>query len=67
MFHKTFIAVDEKGTKAGAATLVEVAECCAMLEEEPVTIYLDRPFVYMIVDCEENVPVFIGVVRSIDE
>lgn len=67
VLHKTFIAVDEKGTKAGAATLVEVAECCAMLEEEPVTIYLDRPFVYMIVDCEENVPVFIGVVRSIDE
>ena len=42
-------------------------ECgAAMMEQEPVQIYLDRPFVYMIVDCKENVPVFIGVVREIE-
>ena len=66
VIHKTYIAVDELGTKAGAATLVMMAEGSAMIEDEPVQIYLNRPFVYMIVDCEENVPVFIGVVRSVD-
>ena len=65
VLHKTFIAVDELGTKAGAATLVMMAEGCAMIEQEPVQIYLNRPFVYMIVDCENNIPVFIGGVREI--
>lgn len=64
--HKTYIAVDERGTKAGAATIVEMAEGAAMETEEPATVYLDRPFVYMIVDCEEMVPVFIGAVRSVE-
>lgn len=64
--HKTFIAVDERGTKAGAATIVEMADGAAMEMEEPAVIYLDRPFVYMIVDCEEWVPVFIGVVHSVE-
>ena len=66
VIHKTFIGVDELGTKAGAATLVMMTEGCALMEQEPIEIYLDRPFVYMIVDCEENVPVFIGVVREIE-
>lgn len=66
VIHKTFIGVDELGTKAGAATLVMMTEGCAFMEQEPIEIYLDRPFVYMIVDCEENVPVFIGVVREIE-
>lgn len=64
--HKTYIAVDERGTKAGAATIVEMAEGAEMEIEEPAKIYLDRPFVYMIVDCEEMVPVFIGAVRSVE-
>lgn len=65
VLHKTYIAVDEKGTKAGAATAVEVSEKGAMLEPEEVkTVYLDRPFLYMIVDCEENLPVFIGTVND---
>lgn len=65
VIHKTCITVDEKGTKAGAATAVEVkAESAALKPEEPKTVYLDRPFVYMIIDCEKNLPVFIGVVKS---
>jgi len=66
VIHKTYIAVDEKGTKAGAATAVEVnAESAAMEPEEKRTVYLDRPFVYMIIDCKENLPVFIGTVTDI--
>jgi serine protease inhibitor len=63
VLHKTYIAVDEKGTKAGAATVVEMTETGAMLDE-PKTVYLDRPFVYMLVDCETNLPIFIGTVTD---
>lgn len=65
VFHKTFIAVDERGTKAGAATMVEMMAETSLLETKTVT--LNRPFVYMLVDCATNVPVFMGVIKSIDE
>jgi len=61
VLHKTYIAVDEKGTEAGAATVVEmITESAAMEPEEVYRVYLDRPFVYAIVDEEYNLPVFIG-------
>ncbi|MCH5184445.1 MAG: serpin family protein [Oscillospiraceae bacterium] len=60
VLHKTFIAVDERGTKAGAATVVEMASG-GMGPEEFVTVTLDRPFVYLIMDNETNLPLFIGV------
>ena len=65
VIHKTFIAVDEKGTKAGAATVVEMAAGCAEPTEEIKTVYLDRPFVYMLIDCETNLPIFIGATTDI--
>lgn len=65
VIHKTFIAVGEQGTRAGAATVVEVDRESAMDgPDERKTVYLDRPFVYMIIDCEENLPVFIGTVTD---
>lgn len=68
VIHKTYIAVDEKGTKAGAATAVEVnSESAMMGPDEVKTVYLDRPFVYMIIDCEENLPIFIGTVTDLEQ
>ena len=64
VLHKTYIAVDEKGTKAGAATAVEMSGSSAPLEELK-TVYLDRPFVYMLIDCETNLPIFIGTAMDI--
>ena len=32
---------------------------------DPVQIYLDRPFVYMIIDNETKLPLFIGAAMSI--
>ena len=59
VLHKTFISVDEKGTKAGASTVVEMdPESAPPVDIKKV--YLDRPFVYMLVDCENNIPFFIG-------
>ncbi|MBP3678669.1 MAG: serpin family protein, partial [Agathobacter sp.] len=67
VIHKTFIEVTPVGTKAGAATLVELPTYGAAPEPEEVKeVHLDRPFIYMIIDCENNQPVFIGAINSIE-
>lgn len=65
VFHKTFLTVDEKGTKAGAATAVEMTNRCALVEETK-QVYLDRPFVYMIVDMEYHTPLFVGTCMNME-
>ena len=65
VLHKTFISVGEQGTKAGAATSVEMAAGSAAPPEDPKEVYLDRPFVYMLVDCENNIPFFIGTMMDV--
>ena len=66
VLHKTFISVGEKGTKAGAATVVEMADGAAAEPQEPKEIYLNRPFVYMLIDCENSIPFFIGTMMDVD-
>ena len=66
VIHKTFISVAEQGTKAGAATIVEMAEGAAIMEEEPKEVTLDRPFVYMLIDCETWTPFFIGTLMHVE-
>ncbi|NLN04416.1 MAG: serine protease [Clostridiaceae bacterium] len=60
VLHKTFISVDEKGTKAGAVTKVEMRDTAGPVSEARVI--LDRPFVYAIIDNATNLPLFIGTV-----
>ena len=64
VIHKTFISVAEKGTKAGASTVVEVTDESAPMEVKRV--FLDSPFVYMLVDCENNLPFFIGTMMDVE-
>ncbi len=66
VIHKTFISVAEQGTKAGAATLVEMTDGCALVEDEPKEVILNRPFVYMLVDCETWTPFFIGTLMHVE-
>ncbi|NMA96033.1 MAG: serpin [Clostridiales bacterium] len=65
VIHKTKISVDEKGTKAGAVTAVEMKDEAAM-EIEYREVVLDRPFFYMIIDTEEKLPLFMGSLMDID-
>lgn len=65
VLHKTFIQVDEAGTKAGAATAVEMTTESAAVY--PHSVYLERPFVYMIVDMETKLPVFLGALTELPE
>lgn len=62
VLHKTFISVDEQGTRAGAVTAVEMTDECAPMEVYTVT--LNRPFVYMLIDCETNQPFFVGTMMD---
>ncbi len=64
VLHKTHITVDELGTKAGAATVVEM-NCGSAMPIETYTVTLDRPFVFMIIDNETKLPVFIGAVANL--
>ena len=65
VIHKTKIDVDEKGTKAGAVTAVEMSYTSAPMMEEPKKVILDRPFFYMLVDTEQNLPLFMGSLISV--
>lgn len=66
VLHKTFLSVTEKGTKAAAATTVEMnAEGAAYVEEHK-TVILNRPFVYLLIDCENHIPIFIGTLMDVN-
>lgn len=62
---KAVVIVDEEGTEAAAVTEVVVAdESCIMYEEPPVDIFFNRPFLYMIVDMEKDIPLFVGIMDN---
>lgn len=66
VIHKTFIDVTQAGTRAAAVTAVEMVNESAMEPvAEPREVILDRPFVYMIIDIDSSLPIFIGVVNDI--
>lgn len=58
VIHKTFLQLDEQGTRAGAATAVAMYANGALMEAKYVD--LNRPFVYMLLDVENGLPFFIG-------
>ncbi len=63
VLHKTVISVTETGTRAGAAAVVEAAAGAA---PDPKTVRLDRPFVYLLMDCETGIPLFIGTMMNLN-
>lgn len=64
VLHRTYLSVDEKGTKAGAATAVAMSGGGGT-EITPV-VHLDRPFLYLLVDLETGLPAFLGAVTELD-
>ena len=65
VIHKTYISVTETGTRAGAATVVEMRD--ESYHEASKSVIFNRPFVYMIVDTETNIPFFIGTLMDVGE
>jgi serpin B len=66
IFHKTFIAVDEKGTEAAAATAVAMMAGTALRSPPPppIEVKVDRPFVYAIQHVPSGVCIFLGRVTD---
>jgi serpin B len=66
IFHKTFIAVDEKGTEAAAATAVVMMRATSMPgpKPPPIEVKVDRPFVYAIQHVPSGVCLFLGRVTD---
>jgi serpin B len=66
VFHKTFIAVDEKGTEAAAATAVVMMRATAIARPKPppIEVKVDRPFVYAIQHVPSGMCVFLGRVTD---
>lgn len=66
VLHKTYIEVEEKGTRGGAATVVGMnSEAAPEEPKEQMVVTLDRPFVYLVVDTSSMLPVFMGTVLSV--
>jgi len=66
IFHKTFIAVDEKGTEAAAATAVVMIRATAIAQPKPppIEVKVDRPFVYAIQHVSSGACLFLGRVTD---
>jgi len=60
--HKAFVAVDEAGTEAAAATAV-IMDLTAV-PEPPVEVTLDRPFIFLIRDIDTGAILFVGRVLN---
>lgn len=67
VLHKTHIDLDSEGTRAAAATAVIMDKSVSLHTDEPHKVWLDRPFVYMIVDTATGLPVFMGTVTGFSE
>ncbi len=59
------LEVGEEGTKAAAATVVEMRLGSAFIDPSKIVhLTLDRPFVYLIVDTETQIPLFTGIYQG---
>lgn len=61
VFQKVKIKVNEEGTEAAAVTEAAACESCIELEQEPVELHFDSPFVYAVVDTDTGLPLFMGI------
>ena len=62
VIHKAFVAVDEEGTEAAAATAVIIEAVSAIMYD--VTLTIDRPFIFIIRDKPSGQILFIGRVLN---
>ena len=66
VFHKTFLALDEQGTEAAAATAVAVVSATGGLSTppQPIVVKVDHPFLFAIQHCGSGACLFLGRVSD---
>lgn len=60
VLHKVYIQVGERGTKAGAVSMVKNLR----KSSTSINLLFNRPFIYAVVDNETNLPLFIGIMQN---
>lgn len=60
VIHQSFIEVNEEGSEAAAATIVEIRETSIGPGEGPSMIHIDRPFAFFIAEKHSNTILFAG-------
>jgi serpin B len=66
VFHRTWLALDESGTEAAAATAVVMARAAAAVGKrpEPLDVRVDRPFLFALRDVPTGAILFLGQVAD---
>ncbi|MFA6423222.1 MAG: serpin family protein [Patescibacteria group bacterium] len=62
--HKSYLAVDEKGTEATAATIVGMDKALIQNPEKPFEMIIDRPFFVLIRDTKNSLNLFSGIIKD---
>jgi len=60
--HKAYVDVDEQGTEAAAATAIVLRPTAAFRAPPSVTLTVDRPFLFAIIQTRTGLPLFVGQV-----
>ena len=60
VLHKSFVSVEEKGTEASAASVVVVERPVTRTARTPITVVVDRPFIFLIRDNQTGAMLFLG-------
>lgn len=63
-FQNAKITIDEKGTEAGAVTVIALAEEAMPESDEVIKMQCNRPFIYIIKDDKTNSHLFIGLINN---
>lgn len=63
--HQAVIDVDEKGTKAAAATAIGIGATSGMTTQKSVTLTVDRPFFIVLRDIPTNTALFVGRITQL--
>ena len=63
VFHKAFISVDEHGTEAAAATAVVIGT--TSMPDQPLTLTIDHPYIFLIREKQTGLILFMGKVLSL--
>ncbi|MCH8327288.1 MAG: serpin family protein [Candidatus Marinimicrobia bacterium] len=64
VLHQSFVQVDEKGTEAAAATIVEISRISASSDPTYRSFRVDRPFIFVIREKTSGTMLFIGKVME---